>query len=248
MKTIDFKIPKEAKPYNPTKTFTAPANDSVTFKLFGRDSKAFGFDRIIPYSGDDDNLLVSLSINNDATILKPVQLSVVKELFRERRLKGPFIIQKQNFLEVTIENLTGAPISGNFSISGFDHIALQALEDAYSREARSMPQPLFLFAHEEIGANAVNQVVEIANRSVPVEFKRFAIKTDNDPDITVQLLINNVPIRNTVQVEQVNYEFARLDSHVGYLINNNVDFILQATNAVGATRDLSFLAEGYLVQ
>lgn len=248
MEPLDFTIPPNAKPYNPTRAFTIPANGSIEIELQGRNAQAFGFDRIIPYSTDDDNVLISMSINNDATILKPVQLSVLKELFRQRRLKSSFIIQKSNKLVVTLEDTSGVQVTGNISIAGYDHIALRAFQDAHEQADRQPPQPMFLFAQDSILANAANQVVVIANRSVPVEFRRFAVKTDNDPDITVSLLVNNVPIRNAVNVEQINYEFARLDSHVPYLINNNVDFTLQATNAAGAKRELSFLAEGYIKQ
>jgi hypothetical protein len=242
----EFEPPQNASPYNPAKTVTVPANDEAEITLKGRSANAFGFNRILPWCADMDAIEIKAELNEDRTIFKPVQLSVVRELFHNHSLLAPYIIKKHNDLRFTLTNPTGTDIDVNIQVLGYDAPALQKLVNDYKAAGLKMPRPAFLYGKGEVPANSSNHPIEVPTKSKDVDLIKAAIKSGSDKDIRVSLEVYNETIKNRVFIQQLNDEYEAGRSMVPIPVGRNVPFTVKASNTNANPQTLSFLGEAYV--
>lgn len=248
----NFTPPADSYPYNPSKKVTVPANDSVIISLQGRGANAFGFNRILPFGSDLSVIEASFTLNEDYNLIKadtPIQLSAIRQLFLRKSLLAPFIIQQNNKLVVTLTNTSGADQDVNIELLGYDTPALNKLVTAYEDKGIKRPVPVFLYAKGEVAANSANVSIPIPTKSADVEIVRAAIKTDDDPDMSVTLQYFNEAIKNQVFVQQFNDEYEDAYSIVPIRVGGNSPLRLLASNTDQANANtLSFIAEAYVIE
>lgn len=253
----DFSPPPKAAPYNPAKTVTVPGNGTEELTLKGRSADVFGIMRMLPYAPWPTNvpppppansIEITATLNNDRILFKDVQLPAIRELFMDSELLAPLIIQENNDLTFTLTNTSGNDIDVSMQLIGYDGPTTRKLVSLYEKRGIKMPTPVFLFAKDEIAANADNQVVDIPSKSVDVELHRAAIRSDSDDDLTVSLERYNETIKNGVFVRQFNDEFSiGRRSFVPIEVGKSVPFTLKASNASSNPQTLSFFGEAYMI-
>ncbi|WP_409029447.1 hypothetical protein [Gracilimonas sediminicola] len=248
----NFTPPADSYPYNPSKKVTVPGNDSVVLSLKGRGANAFGFNRILPFGSDLSVIEASFTLNEDYNLIKadtPIQLSAIRQLFLRKSLLAPFIIQQNNELLVTLTNTSGTDQEVNIALLGYDTPALNKLIAAYDEKGIKRPTPVFLYAKGEVAADSANVSIPISTKSVDVEIVRAAIKTDDDPDMSVTLQYFNEAIKNQVFVQQFNDEYEDAYSIVPIRVGGNSPLRLLASNTDQANANtLSFIGEAYVIE
>lgn len=245
----NFIPPAAASPYNPATTITVPKSDSKKFTLVGRGADVFGLNRILPWCSSMGDITMKAMLNNDRLLFEDIQLSAIRQLFENGELLAPYIIQKNNNLEITLTNNdTVNDIEVNVQLLGYDGPTLRKLISDYNTAGLSMPTPIFLYGNASVLANAKRQRIDIPTKAVDVILNRMAIRTDSDDDIRVSLQIYNETVKNGVFVQQINDEFALQRTIVPYIIGKNVPFNLEATSTSGNNQTLSFLGEAYVQQ
>lgn len=247
MKIIkNFLPPVNSSPYNPARLVTIPTGESVDVRLQGRESDTFGIDRILPGGQNLSDITATAFLNEEFIIFKDVKLSALRQHFRNRKLLTPFVIQRNNHLNITLTNNAGVDSTVNIELLGYDTPAVSKLISEYEKMGLPMPQPVFLYATQEIPASASTFQVPIPTKAVDVEILRASISTDQDEDITVSIQIYNEIVKNKVFVDQINNEFEQLAAMVPFAVGRNVPLSLQVDNLDNSAHELSFLAEAYI--
>lgn len=242
-------MPAKSTPYNPARRITIPGNGEEPVLLQGKSAGLFGFTRILPYCSNMMGITVTAELNNEFTIFKDVHLATIRQFFLNNELLGPYVIQEEQDLLLTLKNTTGGDLDANVQILGYDAPAMERLKSLYSQRGIPMPKPNFLYANEEIAADATNQVVEVPTKSVDLDLVRMAIRTSNDDDISASLQIYNETVKNQLFVQQINDEFDGGYQKVPIPVKKKVPFSILASNSdAGNARDFSFLGEAYIAQ
>jgi len=245
----NFLPPKESSPYNPAKNVHLDGNQAGQLIMNGMGGESFGVRRILPYSPDMDNILVSARLNDDLYIFRDIQLSVVHTLFKSiDGLFAPFVIQKNNTLVFELVNLGASAQTVSIQLIGFDQHAMSKLQAAYAQIGAPMPVPRFLYGHTMVPVNGVNMNLGVKSKSVDVNVRRMAMASDRSGEIMASMRVYNTTVRSELYIDQINDEFDGRYANVPFIVGANVPFDVFASNRSGQVARVSFLSECYVVQ
>lgn len=245
----DFNPPSKATPFNPAKTVTVPAGGSETFSLTGQGNKVYGFNRILPYCDKPAQVTIKALLNNESVIFQDIQLSVLREYFAAGKAAAPFVIQRNNTLDITLTNHAGNDQPVNVELLGYAKDSLVALHEAYQSRGLEMPTPIFFYGKGNIQSGIPNQQIDVPSKSVDAELVRAAVKSTADEDLRVTLKKFNETVKNDVFVQQFNDEYSLgKPSKIALNIGANDPFSVTVNSNSGQTEMLSFFAEAYEIQ
>jgi hypothetical protein len=244
-----FVPPPESSPYNPAKSLLLDGNQSGQIIMNGMGGESYGVRRILPYSQNMDQILVSARLNEDLYLFRDIQLSALHTLFRSiDGLFAPFIIQKNNSIVFELQNAAVEAQTVNIQLIGYDHHAMRKLSQAYEQIGAQIPVPRFLYGHALVPANGVNTNLGVKSKSVDVELRRMAMTSDHPDELMASMRVYNTTVRNELFIAQINEEFDGLYANVPFVVGANVPFDVVASNRGQQVARVSFLGEGYLVQ
>lgn len=132
------------KVYSPSLQVDVGAGATETLEFRGRDALAFGVTRIIPYSSDPDNTLISVSLEDqDKTLFRNQTTRVLRDLAEASALPSPIIIPKKRNLIVSIANAAGTTTTVHVMLQGLTELAvIQAMQ---RRQYGFIPECRFIY-------------------------------------------------------------------------------------------------------
>ena len=248
-----FRPPKGTLPYAPSATVTIGAGATETLEFVGLDGEAFGFTRILVDAGNLNQIRATIKNNKGRdTLATGVHLAAIRQLFLNRALHAPFVIENQNRLDVQLTNDTVGALTARVQLVGYTEEMLEAWR-SWSQETHGrILQPIFVHASEQLAAGASKKQVAVDIGTARAEVSRMAMGSEALSDISLSVQAVNqrmrkVTIDDDVTAAMLNDRYLDRAAESPILVDPSHSLTLFFTNASGvATRRVSMIGEAYL--
>jgi hypothetical protein len=177
-----------------------------------------------------------------------VHLSALRQLFLQRSLLSPFIIEANRTLEITLKNTSASTQRANIEMTGMPEPYLSEWLSRQSREGREILTPSFMYGFAELVPLQVGKIVPFVKKTQDVQFNRLAIGTNavNQNELTAKLYRWNDLLKNDMFISQYNDEFLAMGALLPYQVSSNIPIELHFDNLSNSlTHNVSVIAEGY---
>lgn len=241
----------EGQPYTPVINVTVPAESTVEREVSGYRSKEYAVTQIFGFAPTEADIVAEL-VNNDGRdpwINEPgVSLPAINRLFNQAPLASPLTIGNDTDVAVTFTNRGTSDMDVAIALPGITHRNIERRRRRVEKSNQgTVPEPLFLYAREEIPSGASLREVDIISDSDHLVFDRFVLAAQDESAIRVELEQEGVTMVPETPIDIINRQFEEgQTAFQPFEKKAQSDFNLLATNTdADNAHEVSFLAVAY---